>query len=68
MVEGRIRYVNNEERFEGEWYLFEIFQKDTKEWGLDTAYPLKYDGEFIHYQALTKVREWLNLGIKFHFE
>lgn len=68
-VQGRIRYVENWELDPkgGEWYLFEIFRKDTQDWGLDTAYPLSKDGEMINYRALTHVRQWQNLGIDFHF-
>lgn len=68
-VQGRIRYVENWEENPrgGEWFLFEIQSRDTGEWGLDTAYPLSADGESLNYRALTHVREWMDLGIEFHF-
>ena len=68
-LQGRIRYEEDwkEVKQGGEWYLFEIFREDTQDWGLDTAFPLKYEGEYIHYTALTKIREWQNLGIEFYF-
>lgn len=63
-LQGRIRYVEDWHG-RGEHYLFEVKWSDEKEWGLDTAYGLIEDA--IHYTALTKIREWQNLGIEFWF-
>ena len=73
-LEGRIRYEENY-RNEGEYFLFETKWSDEEEWGLDTAFKLWPDdvyggkGEFnmLHYTALTKIREWQKLNIKFYF-
>jgi len=69
-LEGRIRY---EEDWggRGEHFVFETKWSDEDEWGLDTAFKLyDYGGDkavVLNYQALTKIREWMNLGIDFHF-
>jgi len=64
-LEGRIRYEENYRNTGKEYYVFEIWDEEYQEWSLDTAYPLVND--MISYQALTNVRHWQNLGIKFHF-
>lgn len=72
---GRIRYI---EHYviggidEGEHYLFEWkwSDEDENQWSLDCAAKLWNFGEYhdmIHYTALTKVREWMKLGIDFWF-
>ena len=71
-LEGRIRYEENW-RDEGEYYIFEIKWSNEGEdaWGLDTAFKLlDYRDEpaaVISYRALTKIREWQNLGIDFYW-
>ena len=63
-LQGRIRYVEDWNG-RGEHYLFESKWSDENEWGLDTAFHLEDD--MIHYTALTKVREWLRLGVDVRF-
>lgn len=69
--EERIRYVEDWHG-EGEHFLFECKQSDADSWGLDTACKLfDYEGEkgvLISYQALTKIRELMKMGIPYHFE
>lgn len=69
-LEGRIRYEENWNGL-GEYFIFETKWASEKEWGLDTAFKLlDYKGEqgvVMSYRTLTKVREWANLGIDFHF-
>ena len=67
--EGRIRY--EEDWYgKGEHYVFEGRWSD-EEWGLDTAFKLldynEQKGILLNYEALTKIREWMRLGIPFHF-
>ena len=70
--EERIRYEENWHG-EGEHYIFEGKWKNEPEtdWSLDTAFKLfDYDGrkgELINYQAITKIRELMKLGIPFYF-
>jgi len=74
-LECRIRYDENWcDR--GEYYVFENKWTDEEGWGIDSAFPLcSYDdgklvvgkGDLVNYQALTKVRELLKLGIRFYF-
>jgi len=62
-LQCRIRYVKNW-LDKGEYYVFEnkwTNEPDT-EWGLDTAYQLVDDR--ISYQALTKIRDLMRLGIE----
>lgn len=63
-LEARIRYVEDWNG-DGEHYLFENRWTNENEWGLESAFPLKDD--MIYYTALTKIREWKNLGIPFYF-
>lgn len=68
--EERIRYEENWNG-EGEHFIFEGKWTDEDEWGLDSAFKLfDYEGEkgaVISYTALTKIRELMKLGVKFHF-
>lgn len=70
---GRIRYDENWMN-EGEHYVFEFkFEdEDDNSWSMESAFPLVSfkdgemicgSGDFIHYTALTKVREWMKQGI-----
>ena len=74
-LECRIRYEENWSG-QGEYYVFENKWTDEEGWGLDCAFPLvSYDdgklvvgkGDLLNYQALTKVRELMKLGIQFYF-
>lgn len=60
-MQARIRYDANWHN-EGEHYVFEIKWSNEEEWGLEAAYPLIND--CIRYTALTRIREWMKLGIK----
>ena len=64
ILEARIRYCENWNG-KGEHYVVETKWTHEEEWGLDTAFPLRDDN--IHYTALTKVRELMNMGIPFYF-
>ena len=74
-LEGRIRYDENY-MDDGEHYVFEIKWSSENNWGMEKAFRLVEDNRvtgddkyvLIHYQALTQIREWMELGIKFHFE
>lgn len=61
-MNGRIRY---EENFmnDGEYFIFEILSDG--EWSVDSAFKLVDDR--LSYTALTKIREWQNLGVDFKF-
>ena len=78
-LEGRISYCKDWYG-EGECFLFQTKWSDEPEtaWGLDTAFYLLNpdgekmkiahgDGEWLSYQALTKIREWLKLGVHIYF-
>lgn len=74
-LECRIRYVENWGG-QGEYFVFENKWTDETEWGLDSAFPcVSYEngelvcgkGDMLNYQALTKVRELMKLGIHFYF-
>lgn len=74
-LQGRIRYEENWHG-EGEHYLFELKQPGEESWGLSKAFALvSYEdneiqigkGDFLNYRALTQIREWMKLGIPFHF-
>ena len=69
-LQGRIRYDENFHG-DGEHFVFEVKWPNEKEWGLDMAFKLldyeKEKGAVVSYQALTKVREWMKLGVDFHF-
>lgn len=70
VFEGRIRYVEDFMDF-GECYLFENRWSNEDSWGLEIAVPFhELNGEkvLIPYQALTQIREWQRLGMRFHFE
>ena len=70
---GRVRYVEDWYG-QGEHFLFECKWEDEPEtgWSLDSAFPL-FDvidgeiktgtGDYIHYTALTKIREWRKTSI-----
>ena len=62
----RIRYEENWNG-RGEHFIFENkwTNEGDDEWGLDTAYKLIDDR--ISYQALTKIRQLIDLGIEFYF-
>lgn len=62
---GRIRYEENWNG-QGEYFIFENKWTDEEDWGLEMAVPCVDDR--IHYTALTKIREWQNLGIEFYFK
>ena len=68
---GRISYVKNWHD-EGEHYVFEWRYEDEDEWNFECAAPLcewkdnelkTGSGDFIHYSALTKIRDWNHIGI-----
>ena len=70
---GRIRYDENWYG-EGEHYIFEwkYEDEDENQWNMESAVPLvsfeneeivRGKGDFIHYTALTKIREWQRQGI-----
>lgn len=69
-LQGRIRYEENWNGH-GEHFVFETKWSDEKEWGLDTAFALlDYQGEkgaVVSYTAVTKIREWMKLGVQFYF-
>lgn len=69
-LEVRIRYVEDWDG-QGEYFVFENKWTNEDEWGLDTAFKLlDYNGkkgEVVSYQALTKIRELMKLGIPFRF-
>lgn len=69
-LEVRIRYVENWNG-QGEHFVFENKWTNEDEWGLDTAFKLlDYNGkkgEVVSYQALTKIRELMTLGVPFRF-
>lgn len=62
----RIRYDENWDG-NGEYVVFESRRanKCGDEWGLDTAYKVIDDR--ISHEALLKVRQLIDLGIKFYF-
>lgn len=77
---GRIRY---DENFHGggEHFVFEWKWNDEPNtaWSMECAFALlelsdgklnvgKGNGELINYQALTKVREWLKMGMDIYFK
>ena len=61
-LQCRIRYDENYRDTGKEYYVFETKWTTEEEWGLDTAFPVKDD--MISYQALTRVRETMKLGIE----
>lgn len=75
----RIRYVENWNGGDGtgEYFLFEgkWSDEDDSHWGLDTAFKLldldykgiHEKGVLLNYQALTKIRELMKMGIDFYF-
>lgn len=69
-LEARIRYVEDWNG-QGEYYVFENKWTNEEEWGLDVAFKLQDSAEekgvLLHYEALTKIRELMNLGIPFYF-
>ena len=73
---GRIRYVEDYDGKGHEYYVFENKWTDEEHWGLECAFRLlDYDDGVRHedavllsYQALTCIRNWLRLGMTFHFE
>ena len=70
-LEGRIRYEENYNG-QGEYFIYELKWSDEDEWGLDIAFKLRdtevdgvvYKGELVHYQAITKIREWKRCGVR----
>lgn len=69
---GRISYVENWNN-QGEYYVFEWKFEDEENWSFESAFPLCEwkdgktvlgSGNMIHYTALTKIREWMKLGIR----
>lgn len=69
-LECRIRYVEDWNG-RGEHFVFENKWTNEDAWGLDTAFPL-FDaewgkGELIHYTALTKIRDLMDMGIDVYF-
>lgn len=63
---GRIRYEKNWHN-EGEHYVFEYKYEEEDDWSFECAAPIVSVGEYkdmIHYTALTKIREWNNIGIR----
>lgn len=64
MIEGRIRYDENW-LGQGEHYVYEIRQKG-EEWSLECAFPVINNA--VHYEAITRIREWMKLGVDIHFE
>ena len=69
-LEGRIKYV--EDFDDSEAFVFETKHTDEDEWGLDTAFTLiprddDPHNDLISYQALTKIREWMRIGISVRF-
>ena len=68
--EARIRYEENG-RDGMEYYIFESKWSNEDEWGTEIEVPLlDYKDEkavLVHFQALTRIREWQKLGIPFHF-
>ena len=63
-LEARIRYEEDWNGM-GEHFVYELKRADEDEWGLDSAFKLIDDR--LSYQALTKIREYMRLGIDFHF-
>lgn len=68
---GRISYVENW-RNEGEHFVYEHRFEDEDDWTFESASPLCEwkdgklkvgSGDFIHFEALTKIREWKKIGI-----
>ena len=68
---GRIRYVENWHD-EGEHFVFEHRFEDEDDWTFESASPLCHpessemipgSGDWLHYEALTKIREWSKSGI-----
>lgn len=55
----------------GEHFVFEGKWSNKENWGLDSAFKLiDFNGEkgvLVNYQALTKIRELIDLKIPFHF-
>lgn len=69
---GRISYVENWNN-QGEYYVFEWKFENEDSWSFECAAPLCElkdgelkcgSGEMIHYTALTKIREWMKIGIR----
>ena len=74
-LECRIRYDEDWHGL-GEYYVFENKWTNEESWGTDCACPLiSYEngeriigkGDYLHYTALTKIRDLINLGIRFYF-
>lgn len=70
-IEGRVRYCKDWNG-KGEYYLFESRRAGEDEYSLENAFKLwDYEGEnavMIHFSALPKIREWMAIGVNFHFE
>lgn len=69
---GRISYVEDWNEH-GEHYVFEWKFEDEESWSLECTFPLCEwkdgkavcgSGDMIHYTALTKIREWMRIGIR----
>lgn len=74
-LECRIRYDENWNGH-GEHFVFENKWTNEESWGLDSAIPLiSYEdgkrivgkGDLLHYTALTKIRELMELDVPFYF-
>ena len=76
-LECRIRY-DKDWNGQGEHFVFEDKWTDEDEWGLDSAFPVceikdgnlsvgHGDGTLISYQALTKIRDLLRMGVSVRF-
>lgn len=76
-LEGRICYCADLYG-DGEHFVFQSKwsnEPDTM-WSLECAFPfVEYkngeliigSGDLLNFQAVTKIREWMKLGVKFHF-
>lgn len=74
-LEARIRY-EEDWNGRGEYFVFENKWTNEEYWGLDCAFAcisfkdgemVIGKGDLLNYQALTKVRELMRLGIRFYF-
>lgn len=67
-MEYRIRFDENYNG-RGEFFVFEYRSNGDDEWNLDSAFKVlgdEADG-MISYQALTKIRHLMDMGIHFRF-